>query len=299
MSGSGGPGTAPAAAAANQTPLNDFTNLSSSIHLYQPPSRPGKEEQNESPSLIVLCTWMGASLRHVKKYTAAYQRIYPTATILVIESALPDMLWRPTSTQQTRITPARDVLLAAQAETATPKILLHAFSNGGANTATQLAASIAASSDVAKKSTSVFCGIILDSCPGRDTHGRAVRAISTTLPPSPVIQILGAFLVHIYLVFLTLLRIFLGHESKVAKARRELNDEKVFGKKVPRLYIYSAEDEMIFWKDVQDHAEEARKKGFEGVYALPFQEGRHCAHVLKDEARYWGAVEKLVAGGGA
>ncbi len=75
-------------------------------------------------------------------------------------------------------------------------------------------------------------------------------------------------------------------------ARRSLNDEKLFGKEGRRLYVYSTGDDMVRWQDVEEHAEEAREKGY-AVDLEKFGKSGHAAHLILDPERYWRAVERV------
>ena len=74
--------------------------------------------------------------------------------------------------------------------------------------------------------------------------------------------------------------------------RRGLNDEKLFATKVARLYVYSGKDEMIRWRDVEAHADEAQAKGYK-VEKVRYLDSVHAGHLFQDDGRYWGAVTRL------
>ena len=57
-------------------------------------------------------------------------------------------------------------------------------------------------------------------------------------------------------------------------------------------YFYSKADRMCLWWDVRDHAEEARRKGWE-VREFLFEGSGHCAHLSNDEERYTEAVKGI------
>lgn len=57
----------------------------------------------------------------------------------------------------------------------------------------------------------------------------------------------------------------------------------------PRLYMYSEQDEMVRWGDVEDHAAEGARHGLR-VRLERFADSPHVAHARTDPARYWGAV---------
>lgn len=62
---------------------------------------------------------------------------------------------------------------------------------------------------------------------------------------------------------------------------------------VPRCYVYSREDEMVVWGDVVEHAAQAEGKGWKRVSVEEFEGSAHCGHLLVDEGRYWGVVERV------
>ncbi|KAL2824313.1 hypothetical protein BDW59DRAFT_147793 [Aspergillus cavernicola] len=112
--------------------------LTNSITLYPSPSTP-------PTSLIILTTWLsGATPRRIEKYTAGYRHHFPNATILLITTTLPDITLRSVDALRESLKPARgvisDFLTHGSEVMSMPKsILLHVFSHGGSNTATQLA----------------------------------------------------------------------------------------------------------------------------------------------------------------
>lgn len=60
-----------------------------------------------------------------------------------------------------------------------------------------------------------------------------------------------------------------------------------------RVYIYSDVDDMAPWNDIEDHAAEAKEKGF-NVGVEKFVGSGHVAHVrVGNGERYWGIVDGL------
>lgn len=77
--------------------IPDFTRLDDITSIYRPPSHNDNDDnaaapmyslQNEQtePELIVFCSWMSAQPKHIAKYTTGYQKLFPNATILLIEA---------------------------------------------------------------------------------------------------------------------------------------------------------------------------------------------------------------------
>lgn len=60
-----------------------------------------------------------------------------------------------------------------------------------------------------------------------------------------------------------------------------------------RVYMYSEIDDMVPWHDIEDHAAEARRIGF-NVELEKFERSEHVAHArVGNGGRYWQIVEQL------
>jgi hypothetical protein len=271
----------------------DFEKLTDAISYHRQPSE-GRQEPKNGPSLIVLCTWMSANRKHISKYTSHYRQKYPAASLLVIESSIADIFYRTNATQKTRLRLARDILtshITSSHGQQHRQILLHVFSNGGAQCAVQLATSLPPSTR-----PHAFDAIVFDSCPGEATYARSVHAMSLSLPKSPLAQYLGPVLIHFTLCLFYLAIFVLQFETVITRSRRCLNDPEMFGTDVPRVYIYSKGDELVPWGDVESHAEDAKAKGYGDVRRVLFGDSAHCAHAMAHREEYWGAVEGVVGG---
>ena len=266
-----------------------FEHIGIRTWLYTP-------ENAHAGELIIICSWLGAMPRYIAKYISMHQRIAPRARILLIESNI-RILASPYIYQRAAIQPAvgvvRDsMLLAATAfeNPVPPKILLHTFSNGGANSATQLL--LALRKQV--REPLPLIGVILDSSPARVRYWRAHQAMVFSL--SPVSRIPGTFAVHGMLVALYAW-MAMGNEDPAQLMRRTLLDDSALqpDKKdgaAQVCYLYSETDKMVHWQDVWDHAGNARLKGWD-VEEVMFEGTDHCAHLRKDELLYTQAVERM------
>ena len=92
--------------------------------------------------------------------------------------------------------------------------------------------------------------------------------------------------------------------------REKLNDGTVLPKDARRCYLYGVEDELVAWKDVERHADDAETKGCGGygidsagrgraigIRRVKFGPGaKHAALSLSDGERYWKAVERTWRG---
>ncbi|OBT87319.1 hypothetical protein VE02_03051 [Pseudogymnoascus sp. 03VT05] len=273
--------------------MDGFAKLAPAIWLREPapsPSPPLSSLPSGLPSLVVLCTWVGAQPKHIAKYVAEYLRRYPATALLVLESNLAAMTYRGDGAQQARLGSARHVLQAhLQPGLAGEGIAVHAFSNGGA----QCAAQIVAALPPAHRATAVRA-FVLDSCPGEASYTRSANAILLPLAKSPMLKLLVFPFIHLLLCLIFIADHVFGFENVVARARRRLNSSAYIAHAVPRLYVYSSADQMVPAPDVEAHAEKARRAGYSDVANLRFEESGHCAHASRYSDQYWGGIARLL-----
>jgi pimeloyl-ACP methyl ester carboxylesterase len=223
------------------------------------------------------------------KYVAEYQARYPAAALLVLESTLADMTYRGDGAQQARLGPARHVLqVRLQSRLTGGGVVVHAFSNGGA----QCAAQVVAALPPAHRATA-FRAFVFDSCPGEASYTRSANAILLPLAKSPTLKLLAFPFIHLLLCLIFIADRVFGFENVVARARRRLNSSDYIVHTVPRLYIYSSADQMVPAPDVEAHAEQARRAGYSDVANLRFEATDHCAHASRYAEQYWGGIARL------
>lgn len=294
--------------------LADFILIGPGTFLYTPPKpTPGQ--------LIILCTWLGAARRHIAKYTALYRCIAPNARILLVESSvgiLASAFVRPqrvigfapaaaavldtlaecehrSSSHPKRsangrlsdeMTNSRTCRSTPSSSYAQPKTLMHIFSNGGMNSATHLLRVLRSRMDQPLALT----GMMFDSCPGKATsYWQTFDAMVLSFPKTIFWRFLGALAVHCFLIFVSLY-IACGYENPATFWRRGVLEESSPARGA--CYLFSREDRMIEWTDVEQHAEEARRKGWR-VKEVLFEGSGHCAHLNMDRRRYVQAVNSV------
>ena len=314
--------------------LNDFIKIGPRTSLFTPLNP-------TSGQLIIICTWLGAARKHISKYFALYRQIAPGARILLVESNVP-ILISSYVRQRNDIKPAVSAVLdtlrecdirTAPSENAkaisngtntvnnndqhgslpsnankpTPQILLHVFSNGGTNTATQLLIVL----NARLQAPLPLAGLLCDSSPAEGTYWRSYDAMLLSLPKDVATRFLGALACHCILILLYTW-IACGNENPASLQRRTMLDEKTVSpsweeeigeigeKKVGGRvsYFYSKEDRMCLWSDVRGHADQARKLGWDVTEVL-FEGSGHCAHFSKDADRYADTVKSIWDGAGS
>ncbi|CAI0650141.1 unnamed protein product [Colletotrichum noveboracense] len=271
-----------------QGALPQMRALSPNTFLYEPPSAapdPG------SPQLIAIFAWMSAQDVHIAKYTSRYMALYPTARILLVKCPFIHTL--SVRIARREIKPAVSVVRALAdatppGEAKRPQLLLHVFSNGGASNLSKFFDLYAAADRAGRGLDSLPPHVsVYDSCPGGFHWMRSYRALSAVFPR------FLAPLVHVFIGWFWIFQVpFGGRHGFLGRMWAALKQKALLQSEQRRVYLYSREDEMIYWGDVEKHANEAREVGFR-VGRERFEGSQHVAHARTDGERYWGAVREL------
>jgi len=265
-------------------PLSRFKRVSPNV-LVLPALDPPAKGPEDAPDLIIINAWMGAALKHVGKYVAPYINTYPNSRIVIVTNEVSDIFTRSVAEQEKRLAPVVDTIRAVVDATTKPKILLHDFSNGGNIQAVRLALVYHKRFGQALPATA----IVIDSAPGRSRYQGAVLAFKPALPKNPILFGIGVGLIHAVLSSILLYRYLFSHEDVIEWMRGKLNDPKYFSQEAPRIYIYSETDELVEWRDIEDHAAESEKLGLR-VQLVKFDNSRHVAHAIADSDKYWTTI---------
>ncbi|EKD20795.1 indole-diterpene biosynthesis protein PaxU [Drepanopeziza brunnea f. sp. 'multigermtubi' MB_m1] len=273
-----------ATSARTSSGLEHFTRVNESMWINKPTSTPTSTYPSPSsaPDLILLAGWMGASPRLLSKYTAGYEKLYPSARILAITTTACDAVFQSQSSNVARIEPAIDTLLSLPPEA---KLLVHCFSNGGAWRTCTIAK---AYREKMGRSLPVTA-MVLDSTPGRERYETTIRAFSVSLPKNIILNTLAAVLLRIGYGVLRIAAWLSGKTDFIAELREDLNNKDLFDVDSSRLYVYSDTDLMVDWRFVEEHIAEAKSLGY-AVQGDRFIGSAHCGHLLQDSERYWGGV---------
>ncbi|KAL1745990.1 hypothetical protein HDZ31DRAFT_73219 [Schizophyllum fasciatum] len=332
MATSGAATATSSAAATPSTPL--FTKIAKDIWLsHGGATMLGVDGGSGDPDLVIMCGWMGAKLAHLHKYSAAYRALYPRTTILLIQSE-PVFFFRPQRWNEHALIPAAEIIESFFTAGARPRILAHAFSNGGSSQLCALGALLRARKRAVPRSAAFASlptstspttpsALIIDSAPAQGTLRTAIRAF-TGLIRNPAARLaISALVALLYTVQGYMLRpVFgvlpVGERLKADLRRRDVlpwmggGPEGVGGEdgsgghaRALRLYIYSKTDELVGWREVAEHVALVRLERGAGAKAehgaaadvreLVFEDSPHVAHARTDPARYWTAVKALWA----
>ncbi|KAK8090790.1 hypothetical protein PG994_000295 [Apiospora phragmitis] len=257
-----------------------------------------------APAMILITSWTGALPKHIAKYTQTYNEIYPYTPIMVVTTSVDDLLLWSTEKKVAALTAAVGYIqgrtsscfgaaaLEGQGggQQQQPSLLLHAFSEGGSNKAVCVARAYLS---MTRRQLPVGA-FVFDSTPGTARFMSNVNAFKRSLPQNILVRSLGVAVGFVILaVAWVLIAACVGYENNtISKTRRALNDEGLWPcVGVPRAYIFSEADDLIRWKDVEDHAEESARRFKIPSLVVRYKKTAHCNHAREDPQYYWSVVK--------
>jgi hypothetical protein len=294
-----------------------FQALSRSISIYEP-REPAKGQ------LVILATWLGGTAKHIARYTSLYKKVAPSAKILLIQGPM-DSFLAPYPIQRSNIRPAIGPIAQVLKEctypdknvdshhgitdsSTKPRILLHIFSNGGANNVLQLL-------HVWKSemgSPLPLSGLVIDSALASGGPKQNYRGFQQSIPKDPMFKLLGPIAASYALLVLessialgryprpeTAMRQCIFDETlvQVGGAEHARDDDDTNGVRTPVVtkpicYFASKADQNTPFQDIVSHANEAEQKGWEVDLHL-WDDTPHCNHLGKHEEEYVEAVRNM------
>lgn len=288
--------------------LHNFQRLNHKTYLYDPaapktdangtthvvePTAQRAPQATGTPALVLLCSWMDASPRHVEKYTTYYQTLYPASPILLVTSSTRDFFFNTSARQARELAPALAVIREHCSSPATSSsdggggnLLVHALSNGGCGHLAMISTLYARTTGGAALPASA---VIYDSAPGQSRFVQGFTAMSMGLPAFPLVRWPLQALVAVLLLVFFHLPPLVGVKTLSMEMSEVLNDGRLLRKQAPRTYAYSAADAIIMAQDVEDHAREAEGGGLV-VRREVFEGTPHVGHMRKEPERYWEMV---------
>ncbi|KAI3396936.1 hypothetical protein diail_11549 [Diaporthe ilicicola] len=169
-------------------------------------------------------------------------------------------------------------------------ILLHIFSQGGSNIATQLLESTnAVLSTLGHQGPLPLRQIVFDSCPGDPGIHSSCAAGAISLPDVSVLRLLGGAVLYIFVIGIAGMEAAGLRASLARTMRSQFNDPEIFSARAARLYLTSEADQVIDSRDIEEHRNQAVARGLM-TDILRFHQAGHCSLVLEDNAAYWNAI---------
>lgn len=113
------------------------------------------------------------------------------------------------------------------------------------------------------------------------------------LPRQIYLRVLGIFVVYLLLFLLWSVDKILRRQNVISKARNDLSDQRLITQDAEKVYIYSKEDKIVCWEDVEEHCYNAEANGWRTTKE-EFKKSHHVRHVQVDADRYWGISRRLL-----
>lgn len=289
-----------------------FRLLSRSISLYEP-GEPAKGQ------LIILATWLGGTAKHIAKYISLYKSLAPKAKILLIQAPMGSFL-APYPIQRRNIRPAIGPIAQVLQEcgysakssskhhdsthsVSGPQILLHIFSNGGANNVQQLLQ--VWKSEIG--SPLPLSGLIIDSALAVGGCRQNFRGFQQSIPNGLMFRLVGPVAASYALLVLEI-SIALGRYPRPETAMRQCvldetlvqvgwpknpsDDSPKPGKTKRICYFASTADQNTPFQDIISHSQQAKARGWDVDMHL-WHDTPHCNHLGKHEQEYVEAVKNM------
>ncbi|KAG0708698.1 hypothetical protein DFH29DRAFT_428516 [Suillus ampliporus] len=261
-----------------------------------------KCQDTTSPSVILIFGWMGAELRHLQNYTRAYAKLYPDASQIIVQCNS-DLFWTTNGVRKRSLKPVIDALEALHCLSSSssaqrpPRMLTHAFSNGGSLQMTLLGYMLQQKYGSASVPESFTSALILDSCPAVGNLESIKHAVSTVVR-NPIIKPIVLAIVHtVHSIRFGLSLLFDKRMIMLENLQIEMWNPRILlwmGLHTPRLYLFSRKDKLVSWQEVMRHAETAKKCGMD-VRCELFEESEHVAHMRVEPERYWSSIRDVWA----
>ncbi|KFY13846.1 hypothetical protein V491_06242 [Pseudogymnoascus sp. VKM F-3775] len=274
--------------AAVRQAFEGFTRLGPNSYLYEGPKSgdPFKDQVSPPhPDVILFMSWLDAQPKHIAKYTEYYKTLFPNAGIILVTSSTKETILRSKANDTRFFSPIAATLQALPPGT---RILLHSFSNGGLS-------NTALTTKEYNRRTNAPLPIqaqIFDSSPGYPRFWADIQAMRAGMPKNFIIHNLMTAIIAIAYVGARAFWWVQGLEHPIKTYAALMNRQELFPKNVPRAYIYSREDAMVQWRDVEDHMAKAKGLGYK-VRGEMFEGSQHVSHMPTDSKRYWDIVQSV------
>lgn len=271
-----------------------FTPISERVYLRNRHEKSRSPSSAHDPTSIVIFGWGDGMPKHLSKYARGYYELYPSAKIVVVLSSTWQAYAQPVNSRIEAMSPVVDTAFTPsnKGSNKEERILLHAMSNTGA---VFLAATLVAYQQrYGGNRRAPHTLLVFDSTPGSPYFasqvGRWSRALALGTPINfPWVFSMTRPLWYIALCLHRAYQWLRGTEPSGIWAIRILSDPAVAPPEPHRLYLYSKEDEIIWWEDLVQNVNQARNLGYKADLEI-FDGSPHVGHMRLHPEQYWNAI---------
>ncbi|KAH6889784.1 hypothetical protein B0T10DRAFT_486819 [Thelonectria olida] len=269
-----------------------FVSLSDQVLVREDPD--DSKRPSGHPHAILIFGWGDCQPKHVAKYADGYNQLFPHSKQVVVLAPISKAFFSDLQKRTDSMRPVLKFVDSLQtADGSDPLILAHAMSNTGG---TNYAATLNGFREKHNKPMPHRL-LALDSTPGspymtwenlkRWSWAMTVGTAAYFPWPSFVTQsIWGATLLLNLAVEKAL-----GREAASVFSIKAIDDTTYETKEARRLYLYSKEDDLIPYQDIEAYCAEATEKGW-ATDAELFEGTGHVGHMRAFPEKYWTAIEE-------
>ncbi|KAK3498946.1 uncharacterized protein B0T23DRAFT_306137 [Neurospora hispaniola] len=254
-----------------------------------------------NPTTILLYGWGDARPKHLAKYVDGYRALFPAAKLVVVLCPILRCLYQTLEARSKAMTPVISACFGSSRESAADhksltqnRILVQVMSNTGGM---YFAATLNAHRQRFGQCFPHHM-LVLDSTPGSTSFlqnagpwSRAMALGASGYLPGCVPFIVTQAMACMFLAALHGFGWLIGASSAAAYSVAAVNNEELCAREARRLYVYSKEDDIIYWEDIESHAAQARQRGYQ-VDMDMFEGTPHVGHMRMHPEQYWRAVAK-------
>lgn len=243
----------------------------------------------DHPDVVMIYGWGDGLPKHVSKYAEGYLGLFPYAKQIVVLSPIQKAFNSDLQQRSDSMLPVIKAVFPS-GEEAPKKILAHTMSNTGA-------VNYAAMLNAYQQLYNTPCPhqlLVMDSTPGGTNFwanlsrwSRAMALGTAGWFPWPFAVTQGIWAV--WLMVNGFYEALIGRESAGGWSSKAVNDGQYEVDGARRLYMYSKEDDLIHWGDIEEHAALSRKLGREADVEV-FEGSGHVGHMRMHGEQYWNSI---------
>ncbi|KAJ0128504.1 putative epoxide hydrolase [Fusarium oxysporum f. sp. albedinis] len=271
-----------------------LTRLSSQIFLQGGEKRVGQTVLPEHPRVVIIYGWGDGLLKHIVKYLYEFRQLYPHAKQVIVLSPMAQAMRQNAAQRSNSMLPVIEAAFPRGIkEDSADSVLIHVMSSTGV-------INYAATLDAYRQIHGVplpHCMASYDSTAGNsDFNLRVLFQWSYALALgtrswNPLPFFMAQFAWGVFICVNHLLDIIKGRESAGTISKRIMLDEKFKSKKALNVYIYSMEDKLVSWMDIEKGIAEAKGVGYR-VECAVFEGSEHVSHMKVHPELYWKTIER-------
>lgn len=274
-----------------------FTAVSDQVLVREPSASDGPAPAPlpaGHPGTVLVYGWGDGLPKHVAKYADGFRVLYPHTRQVVILSPISKALFSDLQKRSEAMLPVIKAIWPdgpPAEDTPGPTVLAHTMSNTGA---VNYAATLYAFRQLYDRALPHQL-LVMDSTPGStDVTGANLVRWSRAMALGTAAWFPWPFVVtqSIWAVALAINGFYewlIGRKSAGAWSRVAANDTTYELKSARKMYIYSKEDDLIGWEDIELHVAETRKLGWTADVEV-FDGSGHVGHMRKAPEQYWKAI---------